>query len=122
MGGPYRYTVGRVLTNRVTSPMTMVMTIGNDGDLAWQWGTNYWVDVAVVGSGSVTPNEGWCRANTPVLLTATPGSGFTFDHWSGDVPPGQAGNVSINITPAAPLHIAAHFRAIPHDETIILLR
>lgn len=147
VGSPYRYMVGSVLTNTVTSPITMgstqhvctgwalsggdspasgatnmmVMTIGNDGDLTWLWATNYWIDVAVVGSGSVSSGEGWYRADTSTALTAIPDSGFELDYWSGDVPFGEIENISISITPATPLRVTAHFRIVPIDGTVDLL-
>ncbi len=42
------------------------------------------------GSGTVTPGSGAYDASSNVTLTATPASGYRFDHWSGDV----SGNVS----------------------------
>ena len=55
----------------------------------WPWyeekppGT-YRLTVFKVGNGTVTPGSGDYEAGSTVTLTATPDTGATFDHWSGD--------------------------------------
>ena len=61
---------------------TTILT--RSASLAWQYQTNFWLDTAVSGSGSVSVSGGWQPANVPVQLVATPGSGQRFDRWSGD--------------------------------------
>jgi len=45
----------------------------------------YYLYVATVGEGVVTPGAGDYSAHLPVTLTATPSPGFDFDYWGGDV-------------------------------------
>ncbi len=46
---------------------------------------SYDLNVAVTGSGQVTPNSGTYTEGTQVQLTATPDSGWNFTGWSGDL-------------------------------------
>jgi chitinase len=45
----------------------------------------YTLTTAVVGSGAVDPAGGTYNKNTMVTVTAIPDSGWTFDHWDGDL-------------------------------------
>jgi len=46
-------------------------------------GTQFTLTTSTVGSGTVTPSGGTYNSGTQVQLTATPSSGWVFDHWSG---------------------------------------
>jgi uncharacterized repeat protein (TIGR02543 family) len=52
--------------------------------------------VTVVGNGSVVPNGGIYTDGTVVQLTATAGSGYSFDGWSGDAS-GSTSTVSVTM-------------------------
>lgn len=45
----------------------------------------YHLYVSTVGEGVVTPSTGDYSAHLPLTLIATPGPGFDFDYWGGDV-------------------------------------
>ena len=46
---------------------------------------NLTTSVSSAGGGSVSPGSGTYDEGTTVILTATPASGYRFDHWEGDV-------------------------------------
>ena len=61
-----------------------------------------------IGAGSVSPSGGQYESGAQVTLTASPASGYTFDHWTGSA----SGNTSsIAITMDSDKNIAANFRA-----------
>ncbi len=61
---------------------TTILT--RSASLAWQYQTNYWLDTAVSGAGSISAAAGWQAAGVPVQLIATPAAGQRFDQWGGD--------------------------------------
>ena len=61
-------------------------------------------------AGAVSPSSGEYDPGDHVTLTATPASGYTFDHWSG----ASSGTTStISVTRDKNQHLPAHFKAIP---------
>jgi len=76
--------------------------------------TTYDLTMAVdpVGGGTTNPSVGVHTYNedTEVTLTATPASGYVFDHWSGDA----TGSVNpTSVTMDGNKSVTAHFTAIP---------
>ena len=65
--------------------------------------------VSPSGAGSVSPSGGQYKAGTSVTLTATPASGYIFDHWSGDA---SGSSPTITVTMDSNKSIIASFRAI----------
>ena len=65
------------------------------------------ITVSPSGAGSVSPVGGECESGEQVTLTASPASGYTFDHWSSD-----ASGTSSSITIIMDRHkgVIAHFR------------
>jgi hypothetical protein len=61
-----------------------VLTLAGDTELAWNWQTNYWLDITVSGSGSVDVAEGFFSKDSEQTLTVTPDSGWLFMGWHGD--------------------------------------
>ena len=65
------------------------------------------VSVSPTGTGSVSPLDGEYKSGVQVTLTASPASGYLFDHWSGDA----SGTTSaINITMDSDKSVIAHFK------------
>jgi len=66
------------------NPTTITMN-GDKNVIAYFTATppDYTLTVNVVGSGSVSPSGGVYSADDVITLTATPNSGWAFDHWEG---------------------------------------
>lgn len=76
---------------------TMSMTLTRDSTLTWLWQTEYRVETATTGGGSINVSSGWFEANRPILITATPAPGQYFAGWSGDTSGCQTGGKSISV-------------------------
>ena len=61
-----------------------VVTITNTSTLAWQWRTNFWLDVTAGTNGNVDTASGWQWAGTNASILAIPTNGYTFAGWTGD--------------------------------------
>ena len=64
---------------------TATITPESDATLAWSWDTEYWLDTATLGHGTVTIQDGWQLADTTVTILAEPDAGETFLQWGGDI-------------------------------------
>ena len=60
------------------------------------------------GGGTISPTSGTYDDGTEVTLTATPASGYAFDHWGGDA---VGTSSSVTITMDSDKTITAHFKA-----------
>jgi uncharacterized repeat protein (TIGR02543 family) len=68
------------------------------------------ISVDPVGGGSTSPSSGTYDAGSTVKLTATPASGYLFDHWEGDA----SGNVAtVTITMDDNKSVTAIFKPTP---------
>lgn len=74
---------------------TMTMTLTRDSVLTWLFRTEYRLETAVSGGGTVNIQSGWFEAGLPLQITATPAPGQYFVGWSGDTEGCQAGGKSI---------------------------
>jgi hypothetical protein len=63
--------------------------------------------VSPPGSGSISPGSGYYGSGTVVTLTATPSSGYQFDHWGGDV---LGSSSSVSITMNSNKNVIAYFK------------
>jgi len=68
-----------------TSNATGQITLIQDSSITWNWATEYWMDVAVTGSGTVNVAEGWYSEGTNLSVVATAGSNWLFTGWSGNL-------------------------------------
>lgn len=59
-------------------------TLAGTSAIAWQWATNYWLDIANVGGGDLDIPSGWRPAGSTVDVTATPIPDCQFVGWRGD--------------------------------------
>ena len=66
----------------------------------------YTLTTEVSGSGSISPSGGDYEEGTSVTLTASPGSGWTFDHWGGNAS-GSSSSTSVTIN--SNKHVIAYF-------------
>ena len=121
VSGVYTYTKGTALTNSVTDEIgtttrytctgwfmtgdsptsgtakTMNMTLTRDSVLTWNFRTEYSVQTAVSGTGTISVSSGWYEAGKPLQITATPGAGQYFAGWTGDTSGCQTGGKNIVI-------------------------
>ncbi|MFA7369545.1 MAG: hypothetical protein WC334_07880, partial [Kiritimatiellales bacterium] len=67
-----------------TSTNTGSFTLTNNSTVIWLWTTNYWLDTATNGNGSVNISDGWKTNGTSVQITASPGTDWLFTAWSGN--------------------------------------
>ena len=91
---------------------TITFTMNADKSIIANFIKFYILTVAVspAEGGSVSPAGGTFDLGTVVTLTATPATGYIFDHWSGDV----SGNVtSAKVTMDADKSVAANFITSP---------
>ena len=88
-------TSGFVLTGLVSS-------------IIWNWDTNYWLEAATSGSGSVNPPSGWKPAGETLELTAIPSNGWLFMGWGGDAS-GDYTEESVIVPMVRPVSVTATF-------------
>lgn len=69
----------------------------------------YRLYIYTVGSGTVTPTDGEYASGSIVTLTATPASGYAFDHWAGDA---AGTSPMVNITMDRSKSATAYFSAV----------
>ena len=81
--------------------------------LVWNWEIRYCITATAGAGGSVSSAEQWVAAGTTATLTATPDSGRTFYHWTGDLPSGVSATAStISFAADQPRSFAASFGGV----------
>ena len=96
-----------------------ISSITNHGGVVWSWATNYWMDVAVSGSGtvSVAAQPSWSAPDTvgafepagsSPVLSAEPDAGWLFMGWSGDLAGGYTQSNAVLLVDA-PKSVTATF-------------
>jgi len=73
-------------------------------------------DINTPGAGSVSPLGGEYKSGVQVRLTASPASGYTFDHWQGDV---VGTSPFMTVTMTRNMSITAHFSRVPPKLVIL---
>lgn len=71
--------------------------------------------VSPSGAGSVSPSGGQYQSGVQVTLTANPASGYSFDHWGGDVSNSSA---IISISMDSDKNVTAYFEEEPAARSI----
>jgi uncharacterized repeat protein (TIGR02543 family) len=66
---------------------TGAFTLTNNTAITWNWNTEYYLDTAVSGSGSLDVAAGWHAAGSTATVIATADAGWRFDHWMVDGQP-----------------------------------
>lgn len=80
-----------------------------DATLTWLWRTQYWLKADTLGAGTIDKVSAWCELGTNMTVTATPDSGWRFDHWSGDLAGATITNNRITVAMNSMRHVTAHF-------------
>lgn len=80
-------------------------SIATNAVLTWNWQTNFWLDVNVVGHGSVTPTSDFYPKDSMQTFVPVPNTGWLFLGWTGDA----SGTNDALVTMSAPKSITAHF-------------
>jgi hypothetical protein len=101
---------GSVPTTGTSNAVTV--TLQEDSSIAWNWQTNYWLEVSVTGSGSVDHDSNWYEKDTEQILTATPDAGWLFMGWSG----AASGTNKAFVMITEPLSITATFSDDADDD------
>lgn len=73
--------------------------------LTWLWETDYWLNIQIEGSGTVSQVSGFYDDGSVQTLTATPADGWVFDGWSGDA----SGTGNASLTMSEPRSVIATF-------------
>ncbi|MGB0578384.1 MAG: InlB B-repeat-containing protein, partial [Limisphaerales bacterium] len=95
-----------------TTRMFDLTSTATNAVLTWHWQTNFWMDVSVVGNGSVTPLSGFCRKDSMQTFVAIPATGWLFTGWSGDA----SGTNEALMTMNSPKTVTAHFSDDPDGD------
>ena len=100
-----------------TTP-TITITMDSDKSLTANFKAIYTLTTSVSPpeAGSVSPSGGKYKSGALVTLNATPASGYTFDHWSGNVTDTLC---SVTITMTCNMSITAHFSRVPPKLVIL---
>lgn len=82
-----------------------IFMLPGDATFTWSFRTNYWLESAVLGSGSVSAATGFYAKDSTQELSATPQPGWLFMGWQGDA----SGSTSTTVTLNVPKSVTAIF-------------
>ena len=91
------------------SSNSIAFNITNNSALAWNWQTQYWLDVSSGPNGSVDITSDWTNAGANAVITATPAFGYHFAGWTGDLPPAQTNDAVLTLSMTQARSITANF-------------
>jgi len=97
------------------------MTLTHDSVITWNWTTNYWLDTAVSGNGTVSVASGWQAGGSNVMISATPGAGMHFTSWSGDTTGCVTGENRIIVPMSGPRSVITANFASDDDFMVVAL-
>ena len=86
----------------------------------WLWQTNYFLDLEVVGNGSVDETDQWVASGDNVIVTGTADPFHHFDQWTGDTDGctiAPANVIDVDMT--KPRAITAHFAITDPQELVV---
>ena len=89
---------------------------GVEGKIVWHFAVSNKLESAPLPGGVVT-GGGWCGAGASLPFEATPGEGFTFVKWAGNVPPGMALENPLELPGDEPRAIWAEFTVTQYVAT-----
>ncbi len=95
------------------SATNLRLVLTNDAALAWQWQTNFFLQLGHTGNGGISgPSEPWRPAGELVALRANPGPGWYFIGWGGDTNGASASGNQINVPMDHARNIQAAFSEV----------
>lgn len=92
---------------------TGTFSLNLDSSVTWLWSTQYWISVSGGAGGSVSPASGWQPAGAPISVSASPGGGYYFVGWTGDVPPANTNDNPLSLPVDQPRSVTASFALSP---------
>ena len=95
------------------SSTNVTLTLTNNATLTWNWQTQYGLSTGTSGSGTVSAVSGWCNAGSNVTLVATPGAGWHFTGWGGDLSGGVVNGSTVTVVMTRARTITAQFMQNP---------
>ena len=102
---------GSVSISGTSNVVEVILT--EDSSITWNWQTNFWIDVTISGSGTLSHADGFYQANSDQNLIATPDSGWLFMGWGGDA---SGTNLSTDLTLSSPIAVTATFSDDADDD------
>lgn len=78
---------------------TGLFAVTNNTTVSWLWKTNFWLETAALGSGTVNVASGWFAKGSNVSLKALPGGDSRFFRWTGSQL-STASNIVVSMTSA----------------------
>lgn len=101
--------------------LSVDLTVTGDFTFTWQWKTQHLLRTVASGPGTVSGDGTWVDEGASVQVTATPGAGAAFSHWSGDTAIGSSSGSVFTISgmsrPVGPL--TANFATGYHTLTVV---
>jgi hypothetical protein len=102
------------------SSNSVTFTVTQDSSLAWQWQTEYELQLAAGDGGSIDRLSGWYLEGTTVVVTASASNGYAFAGWTGDIPAGSETNNPLHVTADHPRSVTATFSETLPDDGLVL--
>jgi hypothetical protein len=87
----------------------------SDSTLVWLWTTNYWLDTATNGSGTVSVPDGWWPKGSNAQITAAAADHYRFTGWTGQTNGCTINSNVITVPMTAPRAITANFTVDQHS-------
>ncbi len=69
--------------------MAVRFPMDSNGEIQWQWETEYRLDVPAISGGAVSGDSGWLVAGATATVTVALDDGVRFAGWTGDVEPAR---------------------------------
>jgi len=102
-----------VSTSGLSTAQSGSITVSSGGgSVSATYKTQYYLTMQVSpsGAGTVNPSSGWFDAGASVQISATPSSGYRFDHWTGSGTGSYSGsNNPASVTVNGPITETAYF-------------
>jgi P pilus assembly chaperone PapD len=97
----------------------VTLTLTNDATLTWSWSTNYWLDTATNGPGSVDVADQWIASGSNVTVNAATAAHYHFTTWSGDTNGCTIAGTQITVPMSQARTITANFAIDQHTLTVV---